>query len=258
MNIVPTNQPAPPTPGVKLQQGFAKVVAGGRIIRIDSGKPYLERMVTGSVSTVDHAISTSKETAVLDSVKANLEAGIQLVDAQETSLAKIGGKLSELALYLNNSRHPEANEKERASLQVRFKSSQDAIFKESLSSFDQTALFSNGPSKPVTIAVPTHGEWEGLSVDRSDLGQAGLKSSMSGKIYGDGPGMFLDHDTIKRAFTEWRTLCTQNRMSWGMLVDRLHGISSLKEKVLNGGAWKVPKFPSDPKLGPLRRPHRNN
>ena len=119
MNIVPYKPACSPPKELNYNNGFAKVVAGGRIIRIDSGKPYLERMVTGSVSTVDHSITTTKETAVLDSVKANLEAGIQLVDAQETSLAKIGGKLSELALYLNNSRNPEANEKERTSLQAK-------------------------------------------------------------------------------------------------------------------------------------------
>ena len=258
MKIVSNSQSSPPASGTKLQQGFAKVVAGGRIIRIDSDKPYLERMVTGSICQTNDPPHSTKEVAVLDSVKTNLEAGIQLVDAQETSLAKIGGKLSELALYLNNSRSPNTSEKQRQSLQENFKSSQDAIRKESLASFDQTALFSNGPAKPVTIAVPTHGEWEGLSVDRADLGQPGLKTSMSGKIHGDAPGMFLDHGTIRRAFSEWRSLCLQNRMHWGMLVDRLHGISALKERVLNGDPWGVPRFPSDPQRGPLRRPHRNN
>ena len=52
--------------------------------------------------------------------------------------------------------------------------------------------FFDGPSKPVTIAVPCLGEWEGLSIDRADLGQPGIKTTLNGKIHGDGPGFFLD------------------------------------------------------------------
>lgn len=261
MKIIPssiTSQVSPPKENLK--NGFAKVVAGGRIIRIDSQKPYLERMVTGTSSpgvTVANK-AKSKELALLESITANLDAGIKFVDHQETSLAKIGGKLSEMALCLNEVKSPDSGHTERTELQAKFSQAKDAILKESLSSFDHSALFSNGPSKPLTIAVPNHGEWEGLSVERSDLGQVGIKTLMNGKVYGDGPGFHLDHGTIKRAFAEWRSLCTSNRLSWGMLVDRLHGISSLRQKILNGNQWTIPEFNSNPKFGPLRRPHRNN
>ena len=69
------------------RQGFAKVVAGGRVTGIDAEKPYLERMVTG-VSLVQEQSSVqcpakSREQAVLESVSSNLEAGIQLIDHRE-------------------------------------------------------------------------------------------------------------------------------------------------------------------------------
>ena len=261
MKIIPssnTSQVSPPKENLK--NGFAKVVAGGRIIRIDSQKPYLERMVTGTSSPGETVTqkAKSKELALLESITANLDAGIKFVDQQETSLAKIGGKLSEMALCLNKARCPDSDHTERTVLQEKFSQAKDAIFKESISSFDHSALFSNGPSKPLTIAVPNHGEWEGLSIERSDLGQTGLKTVMGGKVYGDGPGFNLDHGAIKRAFSEWRSLCTSNRLSWGMLVDRLHGISSLHQKILDGTPWRIPEFNSSPSYGPLRRPHRNN
>jgi len=252
----PSNSTASSTAPRKTLNGFPKVVAGGRIIRIDSAKPYLQRMVTGDMT--DQALVKTKEQAVIESIKANLEAGVRLVDAQETSLAKVGGKLSRMALCLNRTKTPGATHSLREKLQKEFSKAKEDLFKESLNSYDQTALFSNGPAKPVTIAVPTGNEWEGLSIDRADIGRPGLKTVMDGKVYGDTPGLFLDHETIRRAFSEWRSLCTQNRMNWGLLVDRLHGISSLQEKILNGDNWRLPDFPTDPGTGPLRRPHRNN
>lgn len=257
MKLVTSSIPSPNSSAQrKPQNGFPKVVAGGRIIRIDSAKPYLQRMVTGDGD--NSALVKSKEQAVIESIKANLEAGVRLVDVQETSLAKVGGKLSEMALCLNRSKAPEAESSLRQKMQEQFSIAKKALFKESLNSFDQTALFSNGPAKPVTIAVPTGSEWEGLSIDRADIGQPGLKTVMNGKVYGDSPGVFLDHETIRRAFSEWRSLCTQNRLNWVLLVDRLHGISLLQEKMLSGVPWQLPEFPSDPGSGPLRRPHRNN
>ena len=241
--------------------GFPKVVAGGRIIRIDSSKPYLERMVTGHDSNASSNLtkeSKSKDLAVLATITANLNAGIKFVDRQETSLAKIGGKLSEMALCLNKVNSPTSSHEDRVTTQKKFESAKESLFRESISSFDQSALFSNGPSKPLTIAVPNRGEWEGLSIDRSDLGQPGISTVMKGRVYGEGSGFHLDHDSIKRAFSEWRSLCTDNRLNWGMLADRLHGISSIYKKICDGGSWQLPAFPLDPKQGPLRRPHRNN
>lgn len=244
------------------RQGFAKVVAGGRVTGIDAEKPYLERMVTG-VSLIQEQSSVqcpakSREQAVLESVSSNLEAGIQLIDHQETALAKIGGKLSDIALCLNRVQNPKADPKERFGAQATCLIAKKGIKDLSQSTYDNAALFSNGPSKPITIAVPTQGEWEGLSVEKCDLSKPGLMVVNGGKVYGDGPGVFLDHGSISRAFGEWRNLCVQNRMQWSLLIERLCGICSLLKRVSQGESWEMPEFPKDPKLGPLRRPHRNN
>ena len=249
-------------PSENLQQGFAKVVAGGRVTGIDSDKPYLERMVTGSTPTLgplsDNSLTKSKEQVILESVSSNLEAGILITDHQETALAKIGGKLSDIALCLNRVKNPQADENEKLGAQASCLLAKKAIRDLSQTTYDQAALFSNGPSKPITIAVPTSGEWEGLSVDKCDLSKPGFMVVNGGKVYGSGPGVFLDHGSISRAFLEWRTLCVQNRMQWSLLIERLQGIARTLKRISQGGSWRVPDFPQDPKLGPLRRPHRNN
>ena len=136
----------------RLAKGFAKVVAGGRIVRLQHGKPFLERMVTGGASVQSEpTTSGTHEQAVLESVASNLEAGIEMVGHQEVCLAKIGGRLSEIALSLNHARSPECDEKERMSLQIRFETSRDEIRKLAQSTFDNPALFSKGPAKPITV-----------------------------------------------------------------------------------------------------------
>jgi hypothetical protein len=243
----------------KMAKGFAKVVAGGRIVRLQKEKPFLERMVTGGLTEKPKTKSPgTHEQAVLESVATNIEAGIEMVGQQEVCLAKIGGRLSEIALSLNQYRAPQSKEKDRTDLQIRFESSRDEIRQLAQSTFDNTALFSKGQSKPITIAVPTQGEWEGISVDRANIDQPGLTTVDLGKLCGSGTGYTLDPGSVKRAFDEWRSLCINNRMQWGLLMDRLHGANQSLFNVMNGKKWKVPKIPESGALGPLRRPHRNN
>jgi len=240
--------------------GFAKVIAGGRIVRPDPTKSEVERMVTGS-NFQNPEINKTKSAhakAVLESVTANLEAGIGLVDRQETALAKIGGKLSEIALILNQSKSPKATQVDRIKYQQKFVYSRDQIRKLSTETHDQTALFSNGPAKPITIAVPSIDSWEGLSIDRADLGKPGIQTVDRGKVFGDSPGLFLDAGSIKKAFSEWRSLCINNRLQWGLLVDRLHCMNRSFEKFRKVKKWHIPLFSSKPQFGPLSRPNRNN
>ena len=256
---VPANLPESPGGTMALTKGFAKVVAGGRIVRLRNDRPFLERMVTGGQSTEPKLLTSSTHAqAVLESISSNLEAGIEMVDHQEVCLAKMGGRLSEIALSLNQVRAPQSNESARRESQVRFEVSRDAIRALSQSTYDNAALFSKGPAKPITIAVPTHGEWEGISIDRANIEQPGLTTIDQGKVFGEGTGYTLDVGSIKRAFNEWRTLCINNRMQWGLLMDRLHGANHSLENVISGKHWDVPDIPRNPALGPLRRPHRNN
>lgn len=237
-------------------RGFAKVVAGGRVVRPDADLPFLERMVTGTNPTQVEV--KSRESAILESVASNLEAGINIVDQQELGLAKIGGKLADISLSLNTCRAP------KATISVREKAQQDLEFAKAcireISQFvyADTPLFANGPSKEITIAVPNRGEWEGLSITRPDLDLPGMKTVLNGKVHGDSDDFFLDSPSIRRAFHEWRTHCIENRLLWGNLKDRLHGVFRKLTELDKGGKWMLPLFPSDPKIGPLRRPNRNN
>lgn len=244
---------------IRNEEGFAKIIAGGRIVRPDPQKPEIERMVTGDqIHNKTKSLSSSHERAVLESVSINLEAGIAMVDKQETALAKIGGKLSEIALALNQVKSPKACEEVRITSQANFEYSRDKIRQISQETFDHVALFSNGPSKPITIAVPGSNFWEGINIDRSNLKQPGLNAVDQGKVYGNSPGFFLDSGSITKAFKEWRSLCVQNRLQWGLLFERLHGICRSLKSFGDGKTWSVPSFSSQPKLGPLRRPNRNN
>lgn len=250
----------PPPTFKDTGQGFPKVVAGGRFVRPDAGKSHLERMVTGSSSIADPKVVSSKifNRAILDSVFCNLEAGMEMLDQQENNLAKIGGRLSEIALSLNQAKVSNGNIHKLQDAQGKFETARDKIRLTALGTYDQVALFSNTEAKPVTIAVPSGKSWEGLSVDRANLGTPGMKSVDQGKVFGDSPGHHLDHSTIRRAFREWRSLCINNRLQWSMLMDRLH---SLKQTICRNETidhWTLPKFPDDPKVGPLRRPNRNN
>ena len=85
------SDPPPPGGTNKAAQGFAKVVAGGRIVRLRNDKPFLERMVTGGQSSEPEVpTSCTHAQAVLESITSNLEAGIDMMDHQEVCLAKIG------------------------------------------------------------------------------------------------------------------------------------------------------------------------
>ena len=145
-------------PSENLQQGFAKVVAGGRVTGIDSEKPYLERMVTGSAPTLgnlsDHSLTKSKEQVILESESSNLEAGILITDHQETALAKIGGKLSDIALCLNRVKNPQADENEKLGAQASCLLAKKAIRDLSQTTYDQAALFSNGPPSLLPLRYP--------------------------------------------------------------------------------------------------------
>jgi hypothetical protein len=257
--VTPPHTLRPKNSTNSIKEGFAKIIAGGRIVRPDPNKPELARMVTGDSKMVnDTALKSAHAKAVLESVTTNLEAGIGLVDRQETALAKIGGKLSEIALILNQVKNPKSTEDLRIQYQSDFIESRDGIRKLALETFDQTALFSNGPAKPITIAVPTLDSWEGVSIDRANLKQPGLQTVDSGKVFGPGVGFFLDAGSIKKAFQEWRRLCLNNRLQWGLLVDRLRGVNRSFEKFRKDRNWRVPSFPSKSQLGPLKRPNRNN
>ena len=190
--------------------------------------------------------------------ESNLEAGINIVDCQETGLAKIGGRLSEIALSLNQVQSPRSNPEDRISSQHRFEKCQAMIRQLALLTYDGTALFSTGPSKPITITIPTKGRWEGLSIDRGDLGQPGLITIDKGKVYGDSPGYLLDSGSIKRACDEWRALCITNRMQWGLLRDRLRGIVKCLLEFDRHRPWKIPELQSGALTGSLRRPNQNN
>ena len=108
----------------------------------------------------------SRESAILESVASNLEAGINIVDQQELGLAKLEASLRMYPLSLNACNAP------KATISVREKAQQDLEFAKaciretSQIVYAGTPLFANGPSKAVTIAVPNRGEWEGISITR--------------------------------------------------------------------------------------------
>ena len=240
--------------GNQTPRGFARVVAGGRIVRLRKEAPFYERLVTGQSATSEN---TLKSKAILESVSSNLKAGIKMVDKQETCLAKIGGRLSDMALSLNKARDPHLSNESKIDAQKDFESARDSIRKTALETYDNTALFSNGPAKPVTIAVPSGSQWEGLSVDRANLAQPGLTIMDNGKVYGEGEGYTIDPGSIKRAFDEWREMCVSNRMQSSLLSHRLHGVKQKLRDLLKGDKWDAPLEPKNLN-GPLRRPHLQN
>ena len=238
----------------------ARVVAGGSIGSHDPGTPFLERMILGGDIQSFPARNDEKTyaKAVLDSVAVNVKAGVDYIEAQEVSLAGIGGKLSEIAAVLTASRAPVVTEPEKRDLQVRFEHARNEIREKALETHSDAALFSEGASPPVVVAVPAAGKWEGLAIDRANIGTPGMIAVETGKIHGPNPGLFLDEGSVQRALSDWRKLCLNNRMQWGMLTERLHRIEDRLDSIETDHSWTVPPSPESLAEDGLRRPHRNN
>ena len=239
----------------KALQGFTKVLVNGRVVGVDKSKSFQDRMIGDGMihSTIESQPYST--IALLEIVTANLEAGMKLLDKQELSLAKIGGKLSDIALSLNQAREY-ADKQDEA--QCRFSQAREVVRKLVKTTFDHTVLFANGPSKPIVVAVPTFGAWEGFSIDRCDISTPGFRSIELGKVIPQVSGLLLDPSSVRRSFREWRKLCMQNRLQWHLLSDRLRHITHSLMSRAHDGKWTTPPFPEHSPDGPLRRPHRNN
>jgi hypothetical protein len=238
--------------------GFAKVLVGGRVESLDNNKSFGDRMLAEGVSQITGKRAPELPTVehvILESVATNLEAGVKLLDKQEYALAKMGGRLSEMALCLNQARsgveyHKSAQDKfEEARLSFR------SLAKET---FDHTALFSNGPAKPITVVVPTRSRWEGLSIDRANINSPAFVAIDGGKVSPNTDGLLLDPQTFSQAFKEWRNLCATNRLQWHLVYQRWQWVVSTLKHYLGGRRWTTPPLPGDPGSNQLRRPHLNN
>ena len=248
-----------PNPGNihRKLSGFAKVLSGGRVVGLNKEKPFLDRMLAEGVSDYIHKTSNPipVEQIILESVATNLEAGVKLIDKQEFVLAQMGGRLSEMALLLNQVRcSPEYHLK----AQTKFEESQLTFRTIAKETFDHTALFSMGPSKPVTVVVPAITHWEGLSIDRCNLQSPGLSAIDNGKVSPAASGLLLDPQTFTTAFEEWRRLCVINRLQWHLIYQRWQGVVRNLKHFLGGRRWTPPPFPDDDDPGPLRRPNLLN
>jgi hypothetical protein len=242
-------------------KGFPKVVVDGSFIRVDDNKPFYARMVSRAPNIEESLLQQNDakhKNAVLESVTCNLEAGVDMLNSQENSLAKIGGRLASIALSLNKIISSNATESNQADAQVSFEESRNKIREITQVVHDHVALFSNGPSAPIAIAVPVLSSWEGLSISRCDISTPGLQSLDKGKVFGKSDGFFLDYDSVKRAFHEWRKLCTTNRLQWGLLRNHIRWIKNSMNRLHSGGKWNIPPIRGNTQNGPLNRPHRNN
>ena len=238
----------------------ARVVTGGDITLPDAEKPFLERMVTGpqregqSLRESDPGYAQ----AVLCSVAVNIEAGVRYLEHQEGALAKLGGKLSEVAALTTSCRSPHASEPALNDMQVRFEDTRDEIRDISASTYGGAALFAVGETPPVVVTVPASGEWEGLALDRANVGTPGMIAIETGKVHGNGPGLCLDEGSVRRALEDWRKLCLSNRLQWGLLTERLHRIDRRQRSVAMGEPWPVPPSPESTGNNGVRRPHQSN
>jgi hypothetical protein len=238
--------------------GFAKVLAGGRVVGLNKEKPFADRMLADGVTChiQEAGLDDPKvEQIILESVATNLEAGVKLLDKQEVALARMGGRLSEMALSLNRVR---ADLAQSLDAQAKFEESRHHLQMIAKETFDHTALFSMGESKPITIAVPAGKAWEGLSIDRCNLKSPGFEALRIGKVSPSAKGLLLDPETFTLVFKEWRHLCAGNRLQWNLVYSRWQSIVSTLKYFLGGRRWTPPLLPDETKQGGLRRPHLNN
>jgi len=238
--------------------GFAKVLAGGRVVGLNKEKPFADRMLADGVTChiQEAGLDDPKvEQIILESVATNLEAGVKLLDKQEVALARMGGRLSEMALSLNRAR---ADLSQSMDAQAKFEEARHHLQLIARETFDHTALFSMGESKPITIAVPAGKVWEGLSIDRCNLKTPGFDALNAGKVSPSAKGLLLDPETFTLVFKEWRHLCAGNRLQWHLVYSRWQSIVSTLKYFLGGRRWTPPLLPDETKQGGLRRPHLDN
>ena len=235
--------------------GFAKVLAGGRVVKLDNTKTFDERFLGCAVQGNKSSTELSSDQAILETIVANLEAGVNLIQKQELSLAKFGGRLAEIALALNKAREtPEHS----ANAQSDFERSLSCLRSIAKETFDHTALFSNGPTKPITIAIPARNHWEGISIDRCDLAKPGLLAIDRGKVCPRAVGLLLDRTSVQRAFDEWRSMCVNNLMQSHLVNGVLGSFLGKLKDFIGGKRWVAPPFPDNRSPGPLRRPNLEN
>ena len=238
--------------------GFAKVLAGGRVVGLNKDKPFADRMLAEGVACHIQTAGLDDpkvEQIILESVATNLEAGVKLLDKQEVALARMGSRLSEMALSLNRAR---ADLSQSSDAQSKFEKSRHQLQMIARETFDHTALFSMGESPPITIAIPEGKVWEGLSIDRCNLRTPGFDTLNAGKVSPAAKGLLLDPQTFTLVFQEWRHLCAGNRLQWHLVYNRWQRIVSTLKYFLGGRRWTPPPLPDEAKLGGLRRPHINN
>lgn len=240
----------------KKLAGFPKILAAGRVVNLDASKSFLERFVGCQEAAVSSfQKNASRNQVVLETVVANLEAGVQLIEMQELSLAKFGGRLAEIALSLNKAREYADRSQEA---QSEFEQSRHQLRSIAKETFDHTALFSNGPAKPITLVIPTRTHWEGLSIQRLNLSQPGLLSIDRGKVCPEASGLLLDSESVQRAFNEWRSLCLMVGMQSVFFSSKLHIFVEKLKGIIGGMRWEAPPLPNDDHPGPIQRPNLYN
>lgn len=246
-----------PVKGIRNLSGFAKVLAGGRVIKLNRNKPFMEKFIGCNENQLcgKSPQPESIDQVILETVVTNLEAGVQLIEKQEHALAKFGGRLSEVALALNHSLEKPS---ESSLAQVQFEESRGVLRELSKETFDHTSLFSNGPSKPITLALPMKRCWEGISIDRLDISKPGLLAIDKGKVCPNAAGFLLDRDSVQSAFDEWRSMCVHNHMQGALLLNKLKLLMGKLKDLIGGKRWVPPPTPDRSSSGPLYRSSSDN
>ena len=246
-------------PSPHVVSGFAKVLAGGRVIGVNREKPFPDRMLASDFTQLLEDVNLRSEDVsrlVLDMVVTNLEAGVALLGKQEVALARMGGRLSEMALLYNKARH---DSKYAPNLQGEFEDSRQKLRTIAKETFDHTALFSNGPSKPIVVVTPSNSSyWERFYIDRCNLRSSGLVAIDSGKVVPMADGLLLDWECFNRAFEEWRHLCAINLLQKSLIQTKREYFSHKLKHLDDGQPWFAPPFPDSVSLSKTTQPHWHN
>ena len=183
---------------------------------------------------------------------------MRFLESQDSVLAEIGRFLTEVAVAFATSRRPDSTEAERRRGQESFSRANEEIRILRESRHAGSPLFSLGSAKPLVVATPAAGDWEGLAIDRANLGSPGFVALDAGKLHGDGSGHFLDEGSLERTLGDWRRLCHANRLQWTMLAERLHRVDGRLRRVAAGEPWIPPPDPAERGQRGLERPHAMN
>ena len=162
-----------------------------------------------------------------------------------------------MALLYNKARH---DSKYAQNLQEEFEDSRHKLRTIAKETFDHTALFSNGPSKPIVVVTPSETLLLGRDSTLIDATSAPQVLWQLTRVRWCPWQMafYWTWECFNRAFEEWRHLCAINLLQKSLIQTKWECFSRKLKLLDEGQPWSAPPFPDSVSSSKTTQPHWYN